>query len=485
MSHEVAARPQQVGLFLNPVPERRVQFQADSGAQFGRLLVAADADEAERILAQQHVDLLIIDLDRFDRGIDLAPLGQLVRQRNGAPVLLLCAYGCGSWLTDLMRFGPLEYLVAPVGADLVNVHIEAHFARSQPGRDEAAELRGMIALRNGLLQAIAGIDDPAELASAVCVALGRWPGVIHASMFETSARGELAMTAQESSSGIDLARILDPAVALLDSPLRHVFPALIAACDGEFAWLDEPAKCAEPAVIKTLGEMNVHMVVGVPILARGPGAPLGSLCLMFDKSRHLSVDELDTLEALAREVGLGLRLAEMSRDAEQLLARLTDLATLDALTGVANRRRGEALLEQEIKRARRYATPLSLITIDVDHFEAINDRYGHPVGDAALRVLAQAIGAELRSSDWLARSGGDEFQIVVTHTNAIDGLKIAEKIRAAIGATIFPGFDRLSVSMAVAQAGLEESADALMVRAAAALARAKRAGRNCVELAMQ
>ena len=485
MSQQGAARPRNVGLFLNPVPERRVQFQADSGDQFGHLFVAADADEAARILAQEHIDLLIIDLDRFDRGIDSAPLGELVRQRNGAPVLLLCAYGCGSWLTGLMRFGPLDYLVAPIGAEVVDLHIAAHFARNRPGRDEAAELRGLIALRNGLLAAIAGIDDPTELARAVCAALVRWPGVIHAAMFETSERGELTMAAQESPLGIDLGRILDPTVALLDSPLRHVFPALIAACDGEFAWLDEPAKCGDPAVIKTLAEMNVEMVVGVPIAARGPGAPLGALSLMFDRSRHLSVDELDTLEALAREVALGLRLAEMSRDAEQLLARLTDLATTDALTGVSNRRRGEALLEQEIKRARRYATPLALITIDIDHFKAINDRYGHPVGDAALRVLAQAIRAELRSSDWLARSGGDEFQIVATHTNAIDGLKMAEKIRAAIGATIFPGFDRLSVSMAVAQAGADESADGLMVRAAAALARAKRAGRNCVELAMQ
>jgi len=485
MSHQGAARPQNVGLFLNPVPERRVQFQADSGAHFGHLYVAADADEASRMLAQQHVDLVIIDLDRFDRGIDLAPLGKLVRQRNGGAVLLLCAYGCGSWLTELMRFGPLDYVVAPVGAEVVNAHIDAHFNKTASSRDEAAELRALLTLRTALLQAVANIDDPAELAPGVCVALAGWPGVIHAAMFETTERGELAMTAQESPTGIALGRILDLTQPLLDSPLRRIFPALIAACDGEFAWLDDPVKCKEPAVIRTLGEMNVKMVVGVPIAGRGPGAPLGSLCLMFDSERHLSVDELDTLEALARQVGLGLRMADMSRDAEQLLARLTDLATTDALTGVANRRRGEALLEQEIKRARRYATPLTLITIDVDHFKAINDRYGHPVGDAALRVLAQAIRAELRSSDWLARSGGDEFQIVVTHTNAIDGLKMAEKIRAAIGATIFPGFDRLAVSMAVAQAGAEEGADALMVRAAAALARAKRAGRNCVELAMQ
>ena len=485
MSHQGAARPHSVGLFLNPMPERRVQFQSDSGSHFSRLFVAADADEAERILAQQQVDLLIIDLDRFDRGIDLAPLGKIVRQRHGAPVMLLCAYACGSWLTDLMRFGPLDYVVAPVGAELVNQRIDNHFDHVESGRDDVAELRGMLALRSDLLLAVAGVDDPAELAGAVCVALARWPGVVHASMFETSERGELTMTAQESPNGLDLRDILDPAVPLLDSPLRHTFPALIAACNGEFAWLDVIDKCGEPALIHSLEAMKVAMVVGVPVVGRGPGAPLGAIGLMFDSARHLTPDELDTLDALAREVSLGLRMAEMSRDAETLLARLTDLATTDALTGVANRRRGEALLEQEIKRARRYGTPLALITIDIDHFKAINDRYGHPVGDAALRVLAQAIRAELRSSDWLARSGGDEFQIVVTHTNAIDGLKMAEKIRRAIATTVFPGFDRLSVSMAVAQAGQEESADALMVRAATALARAKRAGRNCVELAMQ
>lgn len=485
MSQPGQAHPQRVGLFLNSLPERRVQFQADSGGRFSHLFLAADADEAERILAQEHVDLLIIDLDRFDRGIDLAPLGKLVRQRNGADVMLLCAYGCGSWLTDLMRFGPLDYVVSPAGADLVNRRIDAHFAATGAGRDQAAELRTLLHLRSAMVQAVAGADDPAELASAVCVALARWPGVVHVAMLENDARGALTITAQESAAGIDLAQLLPGDTPLLDSPLRQVFPALIAACNGEFAWLDAPEKCGHQGVIDTMAGMQVAMALGVPILPRGPGAPLGALSVMFAEARHLSLDELETLESLAAQVALGLRLAEMGRDAEQLVARLTDLATTDALTGVANRRRGEALLEQEIKRARRYQTPLSLITIDVDHFKAINDRYGHPVGDAALRVLAQAIRAELRSSDWLARTGGDEFQIVVTHTNAIDGLKMAEKIRLAVKATIFPGCDRLSVSMAVAQAGEEESADGLMVRAAAALARAKRSGRNCVELAMQ
>ena len=227
------------------------------------------------------------------------------------------------------------------------------------------------------------------------------------------------------------------------------------------------------------------MVVGVPILSRGPAAPLGALCLMFERAHAFTAQQLATLADLAQLAGFGLAMAEMQRDGEQLLARLTELATTDALTGVANRLRGEAQLEQEIKRARRYNTPLALIAFDVDHFRTINDRYGHPCGDAALRILGQTTHGQLRTSDLLARTGGDQFQIVATHTNAIDALKMAEKIRAAIAATAFPGCDRLTVSLAVGQAADEESADSLMLRVDAALARAKRAGRDCVELAMQ
>jgi len=83
------------------------------------------------------------------------------------------------------------------------------------------------------------------------------------------------------------------------------------------------------------------------------------------------------------------------------------------------------------------------------------------------------------------RSGGEEFHIIAPHTSAIDGLKVAEKIRHAIELTPIPGCDHLTVSLGVAQLGDGESGDSLTQRADAAMARAKRAGRNCVELAMQ
>ena len=490
MSQQLDDRNEHVGLFLNPVAQRRVDFQANCGKQFGRLFVAEDAFHAAHILAQQPVGLLVIDLECFDRGLDVAALGALVAGRQGLPVLLVCRFDTASWLAELMAFGPLDYLVGPVSDSELNERLAAPV----PARATAGE-PGLLALRSRFQQAVIDVDDHAGRGTRVCAALCAWPGVPHAAMFQLSESNppELVLAAQHSGSQIDpqidphrdLAALLPPGEPLSQSPWRHSFPGLVAAFTGELACLDAPGKCGDPGLAAALGGMAAAMVVGVPILSRGPGAPLGALCLMFERARPLSRDELITLADLAGLVGFGLRMAEIQRDGETLLARLTDIATTDALTGVANRRRGEALLEQEIKRARRYQAPLALIAFDIDHFKLINDRYGHPCGDAALRIVGATTHGQLRTSDLLARTGGDQFQVVATHTNAIDALKMAEKIRVAIAATAFPGCDRLTVSLAVAQVAGEESADALTLRVNAALARAKRAGRNCVELAMQ
>ncbi|MDL2358383.1 MAG: GGDEF domain-containing protein [Pseudomonadota bacterium] len=497
MAQQADARTEQVGLFLNPAAQRRVAFQAACGDLFGRLFVAEDVEQAGHILAQQAVGLLIIDLERYERGLDLAALGALVKGRNGAPVLLLCPYAAAGWLADLMAFGPLGYVIgppqpaelqqrvraalAPAGAADADADADADAAAAAAAAD-TGRLRRMLALRTRMQQAVLDLDSPDTLATRVCAVLCGWRGVVHASMFQTDDAGALVRAAQQ---GADLGALVPAGQPLQQSSLRHVFPGLLAACGGEFACLDAPEKADHAALAAALHAIGAGLTLGVPIRSGGPAAPLGALCLMFGGARALHADELQTLADLAQLAGVGLRIDEMSRDAEQLLARVTDLATTDALTGVANRRRGEALLEQEIKRARRYRAPLALIAFDIDHFKDINDRYGHPCGDAALRIVGDTTHAALRTSDLLARTGGDEFQIVVTHTNAIDALKMAEKLRAAIAATVFPGCDRLTVSLAVGQLADEESADALMLRVHAALARAKRAGRNCVELAMQ
>ena len=481
---------ERVGLFLSPITQRRVDFQAACGQQFGRLFVADDGATAARILARQQVDLLVIDLERFDRGLDLACLGALVAQRRGLPLLLVCRFDACGWLADLMAFGPLDYLLGPASDAELNARLAAlaPSASSTPSTpDRGAAQSGLLALRSRFQQAVIDADGRADLAARACAALCDWTGVLHAAMFQLSDAHppQLTLVAQHAPLQIDLAALLPFGQPLEESPLRYSFPGLLAAFRGELICLDAPGKAGDPGLTAAFAQLGVAMVVGVPILARGPGAPLGALCLMLERAAALTRDEVTTLADLAQLAGFGLRMAEAQRDGDLLLARLTDSVTIDALTGVANRRRGEALLEQEIKRARRYKAPLALIAFDIDHFKAINDRYGHPCGDAALRIVGDITCAQLRTSDLLARMGGDQFQVVATDTNAIDALTMAEKIRSAIAATAFPGCDRLTVSVAVAQAAGEESADALMLRVSAALARAKRAGRNCVKLAMQ
>jgi diguanylate cyclase (GGDEF)-like protein len=474
-----------IGVFVNPAGQRRADFQAACGALFGRLYVADGVEQAACLLAGQPVDLLVIDLERFERGIDLEGLGQLVAQRAGAPVLVLCPFVSARWLPALMEYGPLTYAITPLAPHEWRAAIEGQLAGAAPAADIAAALRELLDVRSRVQQALVEADELGRLAEALCESLCRWPGVVHASLFHLKEGADLQLEAQVGRDGLNLATVLQRADRLLQSPLRHAFPGLLAAAGGEMVLLDAPEKAGEPELARALRAHAVGMALGLPIPATGPGAPRGSLCLLFEHGQAFSCEQFATLLDLARLAGYGLRMADMNREAEQLLARLTHVAITDALTGVANRRHGEELLEQEIRRARRYKLPLALITFDVDRFKAINDRYGHPVGDVALRTVADTAQSILRSSDVLVRAGGEEFQVIAPHTSAIDGLKMAEKLRHAIEQAAVPGCDHVTVSLGVAQLGEHESADSLAVRANAALGRAKRAGRNCVELAMQ
>ncbi len=489
MSQGAGAGPALSCLYVNPAGQRRSEFQRACDGLFAHLEVADGAEQAASLLAQQAADVLVLDLERFEIGIDLPALGQLVAGRAGAPVLVLCPFTNARWLPSLMSHGPLAYAIGPLTPEEIRIEVSARLAQgfappAAPGPVET-ELAALLAVRSEAQQALAEADDSIRFGERLCVALRGCPGVMHAAMFQLHEGGDLRLEAQHGHHGLDLAKVLGRAERLLQSPLRHAFPGLLAAAGGEPALLDALDKAGEPVLAQALQAQGVRMVLGLPIPASGPGAPRGALCLLFDSARAFSRAELGAFADLAQLAAFGLRMAELMRESEELLGRVTQLATLDALTGVANRRHGEYLMEQEIKRARRYRLPLALIAFDIDRFRNINDAYGHPVGDMALRIVTDTARGLLRSSDVLVRSGGEEFQVIAPHTSAIDGLKMAEKLRAAIEQAEIPGCDHVTVSLGVAQLGELENGDSLAVRVNAALARAKRAGRNCVELAMQ
>ncbi len=487
MSQHPEQSARRTGIYLSPLAQRRAEFAGACGAAFASLQLADSVDAAAGLLAQGQPDLLVLDLERFEPSIDLGPLGALVAARAGAPTLLLCPFGGAGWLTALMACGPAGYAMTPLAPEELRATIVRRL--DDPGccapASDADGLRGLLALRAGAQAALARAEDTARLVEELCQALCAWPGVLHAAVLRRQPDGDLQVEAQQGPRGLLLGTLLQRTDRLLQAPLRHAFPGLLAAASGATVLLDPPEQAGEPALAAGLRGHGVEMALGLPIPADGPGPARGALSLLFDARREFSRDELDTLVDVAALAALGLRMTETAQENEALLARLTIISSTDALTGVANRRHGEELLEKEIRRARRYRVPLALLSFDIDRFKAVNDTYGYPVGDVALRIVAECARAVLRTTDMLVRSGGEEFQIIAPHTSAIDGLRMAEKVRQAIELAEIPGCDHVTVSIGVAQLGEQESADSLTQRVDAAVARAKRAGRNCVELAMQ
>ena len=166
--------------------------------------------------------------------------------------------------------------------------------------------------------------------------------------------------------------------------------------------------------------------------------------------------------------------------AEQELAQL---AATDSLTGLANRRALDQTLATEWARAQRSGKPLSLLMIDADHFKAFNDRHGHPVGDEALRRLAQVISDNIRRpGDMAARYGGEEFAVVLPETDELGAMSLAQKIRTAMAALApFKG-DRQAITVSIGASTASPPSDGtveqLLRKADQALYRAKHEGRD-------
>lgn len=169
-----------------------------------------------------------------------------------------------------------------------------------------------------------------------------------------------------------------------------------------------------------------------------------------------------------------------------LIDELRSQVAIDFLTGCYNRRGFEEHLRVEISRARRYMHPLSMILVDLDHFKAMNDRFGHPVGDHALLSVGQLLRRTFRTSDRVCRYGGDEFALIFPETDRAEAVRLAERLRARISST-FPDDDMpeaITASLGVA-AFPEDAGDAesLVLAADRALYQAKFRGRNQVATA--
>ena len=312
---------------------------------------------------------------------------------------------------------------------------------------------------------LATADDPR---TAICHAARQLADADGVYLLQPDGHGHLVSTAvvgftRDSPSDLDS----DPGLNLrldltLDLTQERGLP-LSAFRSGKQQFVVDVATHpdADPVLIEISGTVSGAWQ---PIHLRG-GTCTGVLGIIWRQRR----EELDAtlawaLHTLAREAAHTLERAD-------LLTQLTEASERDSLTGVGNRRYWDQAAAREIDRAQRSGDPLTFALIDLDHFKAYNDAYGHLIGDDLLRAFATAAGAQLRPQDTIARWGGEEFALALPGCDLEAARDVVDRIRAVV-----PHDQTATVGLA--QWTPAASAATVLARADAALYRGKRAGRN-------
>jgi diguanylate cyclase (GGDEF)-like protein len=227
------------------------------------------------------------------------------------------------------------------------------------------------------------------------------------------------------------------------------------------------------------GAEGVRSWLGVPIFMGG--GVEGVLVIQSRQPRAFGEAEQRLLESIGHQVAASLQ-----------NAHLYQMAMVDGLTGLFVRRYFDARIEEEIERSKRYGTPFSVVMMDIDDFKLLNDTHGHLVGDRVLRAISSVVRAQMRGVDTAARYGGEELALILPRTEMVAAYNQAERIRAGIAElriAVDPGAGGSQVIGVAASFGIAAypesgalTAEDLVRKADKALYRAKKTGKNRVEL---
>lgn len=239
----------------------------------------------------------------------------------------------------------------------------------------------------------------------------------------------------------------------------------------------------DPYVSQTARPMDPIFNIAFFVMNMGAGLVSVHFVLMsFVKDR----EEAHNAAVEAKELALAAQanLEEANAKLKENEARIRELMLTDPLTGVSNRRHLEERLASEFERLERYHRNLALVIADIDYFKAINDSYGHDVGDHVIKAFARNMKACLRSVDFVARIGGEEFLVILPETDIDGAMKVVERMRESFSQQNVPGLSQpVTASFGIAAAKTGETGQDCMKRADQALYCSKEEGRNRVTVA--
>ncbi|MCA6226137.1 MAG: PleD family two-component system response regulator [Phenylobacterium sp.] len=433
---------------------RRV-LEAKLTAEYYQVTTAADGASALEIAAREPPDIILLDL--IMPGLDGFQVCRLLKADDNLkriPVVLLTAVDSQEARLEGFEAGADEFLSKPID-DLVLFARLRSLARLKVMIDELGEHEessrrmGVTPMPGSRLSASGGrilvVDDDRVQAEALSEDLS----VEHRPVIETdpqqaliSARGPIDLAViNVASRGFDALRL----VAQLRSGEHSRQAPILAVVDP-----------------KDRGRLLRALDLGVNDLLPKPFDPL-----------ELRV----RVRALIRRK----RYADYLRDA---VAQSFEMAVIDPLTGLNNRRYMMGQLDALFERSAPGAEPVSLLMVDIDDFKRVNDTWGHVLGDDVLREVAIRLAASVRAIDLPCRFGGEEFVVVMPATRLSDAERVAERIRDAISDKVIVSGDQeipISVSVGVsASDGPDDRPESLLRRADEALYQAKSAGRNRV-----
>jgi diguanylate cyclase (GGDEF)-like protein len=321
-------------------------------------------------------------------------------------------------------------------------------------RQRARQLQAI----NAIAQQTTAVLDLEELLSRVCCLIQEAFRVAHVSLLLRE-EGDLVLRAHHGT--------LAPRIAL-----GGRFPSTLepwARILGGNGTLIETDLTTAPDEIKLFGGCVSR--VSMPMVSFGQ--TLGVLALHSETQDAFRETDLQSLESVADICATSIQNAHY-------VERVKQLAYLDGLTGIFNRRFFELRIMEEIERARRFGTGMSVIMADIDHFKRLNDEFGHLLGDEVLRQVSSLFHQQVRKIDVVCRYGGEEFAILLSQTSKEQALTVAEKLRKNVESWQFPGVPR-TVTISAGVAAYPDhgiTRDDLIRGADSGLYAAKHSGRN-------